>query len=182
MDLRTRHAGATAVFVVRRTDGARLTAADEQKTAALARHLQQARIASVTSVATSHAQLAPNSRVQLVQVGFNGPAQSKPVEHAITPLRSQALRLLQGSGLQAGLTGNAAINEDTSNAYASAGKVVGGATVLLIIVLLGLIFRSPVAALLPIGAVGIVYVLSTSLIALLAKQIGFTVDQSLTSL
>jgi len=175
-------AGATAVFVVRRADGGRLTAADEQKTAGLARNLQQARIASVTSVATSHAQLAPNGKVQLVQVGFNGPAQSKPVGHAIKPLRSQALRLLQGSGLQAGLTGNAAINEDTSNAYASAGMVVGGATVLLIIVLLGLIFRSPVAALLPIGAVGIVYVLSTSLIALLAKQIGFTVDQSLTSL
>jgi putative drug exporter of the RND superfamily len=175
-------AGATAVFVVKRTDGARLTAADEQKTAALAQKLQQARIPSVSSVATSQAQLAPNGNVQLVQVGFNGPAQSKPVENAIKPLRSQALRLLQGSGLQAGLTGNAAINEDTSNAYTSAGKIVGAVTVLLIIVLLGLIFRSPVAAFLPILAVGLVYELSSSLIATLAKKIGFTVDQSLTSL
>jgi putative drug exporter of the RND superfamily len=49
-------------------------------------------------------------------------------------------------------------------------------------VLLGLIFRSPIAALLPILSVGLVYELATSLIALLAKGIGFHVDQSLTSL
>src|SRR5262249_1955277 len=52
----------------------------------------------------------------------------------------------------------------------------------LIIVLLGLIFRSPIASLLPIVSIGLVYALATSILALLAQGFGFNVDQSLTSL
>jgi len=175
-------AGATAIFVVKRADNAKLDAADEQKAAALARHLARAQIPAVNSVTTSNAQLAPNGKLQLVQVAFNAPAQDKGVSNAVKPLRQAADAFLQGRGLQAGLTGEAAITADTNSTYTSAGKLVGGVTVLLIVVLLGLIFRSPIAALLPILSVGLVYALATALIAVLAKGIGFHVDESLTSL
>jgi RND superfamily putative drug exporter len=61
-------------------------------------------------------------------------------------------------------------------------KIVGAATILLIVPLLGLIFRSPIASLLPILSIGLVYALATKLLTLLAEAFGFHVDQSLTSL
>ena len=174
--------GATAVFLVRRADGARLNAADTKKVAALAPRLERAGIPRVTSVMTSGAQLAPSGKAQLVEVAFEGTSQDKAVQHAVKPLRERASAFLKGSGLEAGLTGDAAITADTMNSYSSAEKIVGIATVSLIIVLLGLIFRSPIASLLPIVSIGLVYTLATSTLALLAKGIGFHVDQSLNAM
>ena len=174
--------GATALFVVKRADGAKLTATDEQKVAALAQTLAADRIPSVTSVHTSAAQRAPNGTAQLVQVAFNGTSQATAVQNAVKPLREKASAFLTRSDLKAGLTGDAAITKDTTDSFASGGKIVGAATIILIVLLLGVIFRSPIASLLPILSIGIVYELATKVLALLAKAFGFHVDQSLTSL
>jgi putative drug exporter of the RND superfamily len=174
--------GATALFVVERADGGRLNAADERKVAALAQTLAADRIPRVTGAQTSAAQRAPNEKAQLVRVAFEGTSQAAAVQSAITPLRERASAFLKGSGLEAGLTGDAAIAKDTKDSFGSAELIVAVATVTLIIVLLGLIFRSPIASLLPIASIGIVYVLATKVLALLAKGFGFHVDQSLTSL
>jgi putative drug exporter of the RND superfamily len=174
--------GATALFVVKRADGGRLDTADEGKVTAFAQKLAAAGIPRVTSVQTSAAQRAPNGEAQLVQVAFKGTSQDAAVQDAIAPLREQASALLRGSGLEAGLTGDAAIAKDTSDSFGSAEVIVAVATVTLIIVLLGLIFRSPIASLLPIVSIGLVYTVATSTLALLAKAFGFHVDQSLTSL
>jgi putative drug exporter of the RND superfamily len=174
--------GATALFVVKRADGGRLDTADEQNVAALAQTLAAAGIPRVTSVQTSSAQRAPSGEAQLVQVAFEGTSQDSAVQNAIAPLREQATTFLKGSGLEAGLTGDAAIAKDTKDSFGSAELIVAVATVTLIIVLLGLIFRSPIASLLPILSIGLVYMVATSALALLAKGFGFHVDQSLTSL
>ena len=50
------------------------------------------------------------------------------------------------------------------------------ATIVLILVLLGVIFRSPLAALLPIVSIMLVYTLTGSVVAALAKTFGFQVD------
>ena len=68
------------------------------------------------------------------------------------------------------------------DAFASSQTIIAIATVLLIVVLVGLIFRSPIAAVLPIASIGLVFALSTSVLALLAKGFGFQLDQSITSL
>jgi RND superfamily putative drug exporter len=177
-----RTSGATALFVVKRTDGGRLDAADGRRVAALAQAIAADRIPRVTSVLTSSAQRAPNGTAQLVQVAFRGTSQAEAVQNAVQPLREKAGAFLQGSGLRAGLTGDAAIQKDTKDSFGSAETIVAVATVTLIILLLGLIFRSPIASLLPIVSIGLVYALATSLLALLAKGLGFHVDQSLTSL
>jgi RND superfamily putative drug exporter len=177
-----RTSGATALFVVERADGGRLDAADTQKVAALAQTLAADRIPSVTSVQTSAAQQAPKGTAQLVQVAFEGTSQATAVQNAVGPLREHASAFLKGSGLEAGLTGDAAIVKDTQDSFGSAQIIVAAATVILIIVLLGLIFRSPIASLLPVVSIGLVYALATKTLALLAKVFGFHVDQSLTSL
>src|SRR5436309_2460874 len=99
--------GATAVFVVKRADNAKLTAADDAKVAALAQTLEADTIPSVTSVQTSAQQRAPNGTAQLVQVAFHGSSQTKAVQNAVEPLRDAASAFLAGSGLKAGLTGDA---------------------------------------------------------------------------
>jgi putative drug exporter of the RND superfamily len=174
--------GATAMFVVKRADGAELTPADQAKVGALAQDLMAARIPRVAAVVTGPEQVAPNRGVQLVQVVFQGTADDQPVKDAVPQLRERATGGLEGSGLQAGLTGEAAIWLDTEESFGTAESVTLLATLVLIIVLVGAIFRSPVAALLPIATIGLVFTLATALVALAADTIGFEVDQSLTSL
>jgi len=94
-------------------------------------------------------------------------------------VRDRAHALVAGSGLTAGLTGEAALELDDRDAHATAEKTVGVATVGLILLLLLAIFRSPVAALLPLASIALVFLTASSLVALAAERIGFDVGPDL---
>ena len=173
---------ATSVFVVKRADGGKLTAADVEKTTAFADGLSAAKIDKVAAAMTSEQSMSPDGTAQLVTVVFSGTDGDESLGAAVPVLRDKAGTLLQGTGLQAGLTGMVAIGQDTTESFRDTEKIVTIATLLLIIVLVGLIFRSPIAAILPIVSIGVVYALSTSVLALLAKGIGFELDESITAL
>ncbi len=174
--------GATARFVLKREDGQAFSAADRSQIREFAGGLEAAGIAAVNSVETGPEQLAENERAQLVQVAFQGDAADDPVKDAVKELRDEAAGLLAGSGLQAGLTGDAASAVDTEESFGSAETITFAATFVLILLLVGGIFRSPIAAFLPIATIGLVFLLATSLVALLSDTFGFEVDSSLTSL
>jgi RND superfamily putative drug exporter len=176
------NANASSVFVIKRSDRGKLTAANQKDIVALADKLNGAKIEHVAAVVTSKAMIAPNGTAQLVTVVFNGLQGDQKLQDAVPSLREMASGLLRGSGLQAGLTGAVAMAYDTVDSFKSAQNIVAIATIVLIIVLLGLIFRSPIASLLPVAAIGLVYVLSTSVVALLAKALSFQIDQSVTAL
>ena len=176
------NADATGVFVVQRRDGASLTTADLNGVAALTMGLNKARIGHVAAAVTSRAMLAPNGTTQLVTVVFNGRPGDRKLQQVVPVLRDKADSLLRGSGLRAGLAGEVAMQYDTMASFKAATRIVAMATIALIVLLLGLIFRSPIAAALPIASIGLVYGLSTSVLALFAKGIGFKVDASLTTL
>jgi RND superfamily putative drug exporter len=175
-------ADATGVFVVHRFDGARLTTADLGRIGAMTLGLNKAGIAHVAGAVTSRTMLAPNGKLQLVTVLFNGNAADTKLQNAVPVLRAKAASLLAGSGLRAGLAGTVATEYDTMQSFDSATRIVAIVTIALIIVLLGVIFRSPIAGALPVASIGLVYALSTSVLADLAKYIGFKVDASLTTL
>ncbi len=174
--------GATARFVLKRVDGQALSAADQGRVREFAGGLEAAGIASVNSVATGPDELAESETAQLVQVAFQGEAADNPVKDAVKELREEAVGLLAGSGLQAGLTGDAASTVDTEESFGSAETITFAATFVLILLLVGGIFRSPIAAILPLLTIGLVFLLATSLVALGADTFGFEVDASLTSL
>jgi len=174
--------GATAMFVVRRTDRAKLTSADRARIEKFVRDLKSASISRVTAVATSDQQLSPNKRAQLVSVSFKGIAHDKPVQNAVKTLRLKARASLAGSNLSTLLTGEAAIQTDGMDSAQSALKIVSIATIALIIILLGAVFRGPLTALMPVVAIAGIYSLTTALLASLAKVIGFTLDDNLTTL
>jgi RND superfamily putative drug exporter len=175
-------AGANGLFVVSREDGEALRADDLARVSQLAAGLKSADLPRVVDVTTSADEVAENGRVQLVDVEFEGQATDKGVHEAIAAVREAAVEALDGTALQAALTGEAAIQLDTEEAFGSAESITFLATLLLIIVLVGAIFRSPIAAFLPILTIGLVFTVATSLVALAAKTFGFEVDASLTSL
>ena len=138
------------------------------------------RPAGVTGIAFDPATgVAADRRAALVVVGFAGPAERADTRAAVVALRRDVAGALAGTGLSAGITGQAAVVVDNTRAFGHATAIVAVATFVLIVVLLLLIFRSPVAALLPLLTVGVVYAVTTGLVALGARTLHVQVGQEL---
>jgi putative drug exporter of the RND superfamily len=174
--------GSTVIGVVKRADGGPLTDADVQRTQQLAQQLSSAGIDRVAAAQTAPQAVSPNRSVQLVTVALQGTPQDDAVVAALGQIRQRSAPALDGSGLRIGYTGDVALFADSEDAFTDAERIVGIATVVLIVGLQLLIFRSPVAALLPIVSVGLVFTLAQSLIAAAGKLLDFQVGTELTTL
>ncbi|HEX4218001.1 MAG TPA: MMPL family transporter [Acidimicrobiales bacterium] len=170
-----KQSGNTDLLVVQRADGAPLTAADQQEVAKLAADLTHAGIKGITGTFTSAALLSPNGKAQLVNVTLQGQPGELAVNDTVKAIRATVPHELIGSGLTAGLTGASAIALDTSNAFAKAENIIAIATILLIVILLGLIFRSVLIAVLPVVLIGLIHQVASSSVAALAHGLGFDV-------
>jgi RND superfamily putative drug exporter len=170
---------AGALMVFSRTDGAPLTGADQQRVADLTERLAGAGVPHVAGIATSPELRSPDQTIQLARVSLAGELSDSAVVASVGALRERAAPLLAGGPLELGVTGDAAMIYDSEQAFRDAERVVGVVTVGLVIGLLLLIFRSPVAALLPVLTVGLVLVITSSLIAALATAADVQVTQDL---
>lgn len=172
--------GATALLVFARDDGGRLTATDRREIDAVVQDLDAADIDGVRGAQTGAKEsVSPDGRLQLGQVGFDGTSGEERVMDAAEKVRDQSAAALAGTDLEVGLTGDAAIKLDDRDAHGTAEKTVGIATIGLILVLLLVMFRSPVAALLPLASIALVFGIASSLIALTAQGLGFDVSLDL---
>ncbi|HSX30828.1 MAG TPA: MMPL family transporter [Candidatus Saccharimonadales bacterium] len=168
------------ILLVKRSDGGKLTAADQTAVQTLATQLQDAHVHKVVAVQTSDQMLSKDGTAQMVQVVAKGQATGGPADtQFVNAVRGKVRSLTANTGLKAELTGNIALNADSSNSFNTATKIVTFATFLLVIILPGIIFRSPVAAFAPVIAVLIVSTLAQSLIALVATIFNFKIDNSL---
>ena len=175
-------ASASGIIEVNATDNSVLTAPDLQKIGALATALDDDHIGSVHSVTTSPLFLAKNQKMQLIQVSMTGQPGEDGPNAAVKILRADTEAFLQGSGLRGQLTGSAAISVDQASAFDRAEKIISFATVLLILCLLALVFRSVIIAFLPLVVVGLVHQMATSLTAFFAQWFGFSVSTELAPL
>ncbi|MGH9090886.1 MAG: MMPL family transporter [Acidimicrobiales bacterium] len=174
--------GATGTIVVSASDGGQLSSADQQKVSGLAAALTADDIRDVTSVATSPLYLSTDKKVQLVQVVFKGQSGDPGPNAAVPVVRDKTTAYLQGSGLVGGLTGNAAISVDSTSAFDSAETIIAVATVVLIVLLLGIVFRSLLISVLPIVVIGIVHQMAQGVTADLADWFHFEVGPELAPL
>lgn len=179
--------GTSTIGVIARTDGQPLSEADIALVAQLADHLSQAGIDGVEGAMfePQRGSVAENGEVALVSVGMTASStdvMDPAVQDAIAELRRTTAEQLAGTGLQAQYTGEAAILVDTVDSFLEAEQIVGIATIVLILVLQLLIFRSPIAALVPILTVGLVYLTAQSVIAWAGETFDFNVGQELTSI
>ncbi|MEJ3749332.1 MMPL family transporter [Actinomycetes bacterium KLBMP 9797] len=164
--------GATAVLVLSRADGAVLDPADRAKATDVVATLR------ATGVAVAAGPLSPNGKVRLAQVSFEKRAHHEETLRAVGELRAKTQDLVRGTTLRAGYTGEAAAAKDTEilDILVSAGMLV------MIVVLLVVIFRSPWVALLTIFIIALVGQGVVALLALGAKATGTQLDGSVTGL
>ncbi|MBY8872314.1 MMPL family transporter [Micromonospora sp. PLK6-60] len=171
---------ATAAIVVKRADGKPLTPADEARVGEFARTLQGRNIAHTSGYLTGPQAVAPDKSVQLVNVGLAAPTPDDPaLLDAVREVRAAVGPALDGSGLTAGVGGDVATFVDNENTFNDAFAVVGIATFVLIIGLILIIFRSPIAALLPIVVISVVLSVTTGLVAAAGKAFDLNVSQDL---
>gem|GEM_PF-2374960 len=165
-------AGGTQIIIVAR-DAGRLTAAE--------RTLLRERVQSIGAVSVDGP--APRAGASPF-VSADGttdfavvtlaPTSSSAFDTQLTRIQTHIGRL--GPGVRVGITGNAPI----TNAYSKASVTALGRTlkltVLLTIVIMLLVFRSPVAPLVPLFSIGTSYALATGLVAWLGEH-GLPVSQ-----
>lgn len=170
--------GATGSLVVSRNDGNKLTSNDQQKVKGLVGTLSNDKLTGVSAVNLTSNALASNGKVMVAQVIFKGQPGDSDVNAGVDAVRSKTDAYLAGSGLKNGVTGNASISVDTTKAYDHADTIITIATIVLIVLLLGVIFRSPLISLIPIVVIGIVHSAAVGITADLAAAFGFKVSNS----
>ncbi|MBF6327591.1 MMPL family transporter [Nocardia transvalensis] len=176
------HSAPAAILVFARDDGAALTDADVAKVGSITEQLGAAGIEDVTGI-----QAAPPSDNRLVQIA--AVQMTKPTgatdtrqSDAVAELREALKPTVENTDLKAGVTGQAAQNLDAQESATKGLAIIGVATVVLILVLLLIIFRSPVTALLPIVVLGGVGGVVNGLIAWVSKAFDLKVDSSISSI
>ncbi|MEU4471041.1 MMPL family transporter [Micromonospora sp. NPDC023888] len=171
--------GASATIVVKRGDGQPLGTADTDRVNQLAQTIQGAGIDRIGAAVTGPQAVSPNKLVQLVNISLTGPPADPVLGDAVVSIRDKAKSTLEGSGLSYAVTGDAALLVDNQDAFDTALLVVSIVTLALVVGLLLIIYRSPVAAFLPVVVVGVVSAVSSAVITLFVKAFGMQVDQSL---
>jgi len=171
-----------AVIVIERSDGHALTTTDSAKVTAVGKALTDAHVAHVTSLQVSPP--SPNKLIQTITVHM--PTVTDPNDKtqpdAVKALRGDLQNELSGTDLKGGITGTAAQTLDAQKSGDRATLIIGVATIGLIIVLLLVIFRSPIIALLPIITIGVVSQVADGFIAWANQAFDLKIDSSVTAL
>jgi putative drug exporter of the RND superfamily len=173
-------AAPAAVVVFERADGQLLTAAGSAKIDSVAASLAGRDIPAISAV-----QAGPASANRLVQtIGVQMPDSAGNLTttqvDAVKTLRADLSAAISGTGLKAGVTGTAAQYVDQQSAGNTANAIIAVATIGLILVLLLVIFRSPVIALLPLITIGAVSQIATGLIGTVSKAFNLNVASTVT--
>jgi RND superfamily putative drug exporter len=171
-----------AIIVLERADGAALTAADSARVNSIGTALTNARVPHVTAI-----QIDPPSPNKLIQtIAVQMPTVTNPNDKtqpdAVKALRADLQKQLPGTGLKGGITGTAAQALDSQKSGDRAQGIIAGATIGLIVVLLLVIFRSPIIALLPIVTIGAVSQIADGFIGWANDAFNLKTDSSVTAL
>jgi RND superfamily putative drug exporter len=174
----------TAIVVYKRAGG--LTAADKQKIAADAQSIQTAGKDKINVVQPPEVPFAPGSSPQLVsQNGDVATAiYTTPTDFEKEADWGQAVRDITDTntgGMQVFVTGGVGFATDAQDVFSNIDTKLLLATVLLVLVLLGAIYRSVLVALSPLIVVFFAYTVTQALVYALAKS-GATVSSNSTSI
>ncbi|BFV58949.1 MMPL family transporter [Kitasatospora sp. CMC57] len=179
-------------LLVARSDGGPLSAADQQRIEAEAAKLSQRRVAmpreddvpaflvpdSSQTPRIAPAMTAPDRSFELLSVQLTGNPSDRGVQGVYRTFRDSAVTQFGEAGMRTGFTGGLADLVDTTDANETATKV-GGALVMGLIVLLNvLVFRSVLAAVLPLLAVSMIGGVAMGAVAGAAMLTGRKLDPS----
>lgn len=166
-------------LIVFTANGKVLTANDKQTITNAVKDVNDQHLTHISNITSNSQEVSKDGKVELGQIAYNSDGQDTDTINAVKTVRDALSKALDGSGVSAGVTGSEAISYDTQGASQRALKIVGIGTLLLVLILPAFVFRSPLAGLLPIFSVGIVYSVASSLIADAATMFNFKVNQQL---
>ncbi|HWH32929.1 MAG TPA: MMPL family transporter, partial [Egibacteraceae bacterium] len=168
----------SAVVIVRRPGG--LLDTDRAWLAQTAERLAAHPLAAATRVLSAAANPAmgtalrsPDGAAELLLVELEGSPFEPETAEAIEQLR-QVVRADAPAGVDAAVTGIAALGADQGEAITASIDQTAVITILLILLILWWVYRAPLAVLLPLATIAVAFVVSRSLVAFLAAS-GFTV-------
>ena len=167
--------GATIVFS---KDGdAALSEADLAKAGEIAQGLKLGSDFTAVGEVTP----SPTKKVAIVNVGMadNVTGQEQEDFDQVVDMRDQLKDATAGTDLKAQTTGTLPQSYDQAQSGQNAEAIVMLATILLILILLGIIFRSVLAAVAPILTVVVVFMVTNGFIGIAAKLFNLKADSSL---
>ncbi|TDC46058.1 MMPL family transporter [Jiangella ureilytica] len=169
-----------AIMVFDREDGGELTDEDEATVRDITDELGALELPELGTFTANDP--SENRLVQTATIGLAQDADpfGEELMDSVRDLRDEAEPLVDGTGLRMGVTGAAAQGLDSQEAATNAEAIVGIATVVLILGLLLIIFRSPIIAFMPIIVVAVISQVATGLIAFANEAFGLQADSSIT--
>lgn len=175
----------SAMILFERTDGGALTAADQAAMNKVTQGLTDEHIKYVqTILPVGEKSTSKDGKYALSMIGFEKDAPKQGTETADTAkkLRDDGKSLAAGTNLKVQLGGQAAQNLDQQDSSKLANALIGGGTVVIILLTLFLIFRSPLIAFLPIAMISIFSMVANGLIADASKAFGLKADSSVSAI
>jgi RND superfamily putative drug exporter len=175
-------ASPAAIIVFERQDGGALTADDSAKVTSIGAQLTSQGLKNVTDLQVGPA--SPNKLIQTIAVQMPKitSAADKSQSNAVQALRTALQPQVSSTDLKAGITGTAAQALDSQKSGDRANAIIGGATIGLILVLLLIIFRSPIIAFLPVITIGVVSQVATGLIGWANSLFDLKTDSSVSAM
>jgi putative drug exporter of the RND superfamily len=113
--------------------------------------------------------VSPDTAAVLVQLMFSTNAMEPATKAALTAIRDQARSA--PAGLSVHVSGSVAIFSDSKNTAEDSVARTGPVTIALVIIILLIIYRSPVTPVVPLATIGISFVISRGVIAWVAQHI-----------
>ncbi|WP_152396790.1 MMPL family transporter [Paenibacillus guangzhouensis] len=179
-----------ALLVWQRSDG--LTQKDLLQLQQLTKRWESSPVLHQTSVIPLHkfplpalqSLLSEDKTTIVVSVLFDKAADADQLKEGVTQLKEQAtaefginpFNEAKDSALLARVTGPVGISIDATGLFSNADVSLLIATVLLVLIILLVIYRSPILALIPIIAVGFAYGVASPILGFMAAQGWITVD------
>jgi len=172
-----------ATIVFKRTDGGKLSAEDQATVTKVAKGLADKGYQEIQGVRTGPEMLSPNGQIMLASVtAATKNVFTEGIFESVKEMRTDAKAQLADTPLAMGMTGQAASAVDSMESAGDTDAMIMMATLALIIVLLLIIFRSPLIALLPVLIITLVFAVATGLIATASKIGGLKADSSVSSI
>src|SRR4051794_28000408 len=161
-----------AIVLYQRADGKPLTTADKADAKRITTSLGDKKIDQVQKVVEGSTSKDGKYEIALVQMDKKSTGQPKQAD-AAKALRDDSTRLAKGTALKVQVGGQAAQNLDQQDAGKTSDAVALIGSLLIIIVTLSIIFRSPLVAILPLVLlIGVVFTVANALIADATKVFG----------
>lgn len=177
------HETAAAILVYQRSDGGKLSDADKAAVAKVTTGFQDEKYKTFKSVVTTPEAVSKDGKVALANVYLTKKdVYNEDTQQSIKDLRADRDKLLKGTSLKVDVTGPSASALDSVESSGDTDAMIMMATLVLIIVLLGAIFRSPLIALMPVLMILVMFIMAQGLIATASDWFGLEADSSVSAI